>query len=108
MLRKKVEIKELEDGVIEVKINDKVFKLKEVPFMKFKMALKSVMRKDGSVDSAEFLTKLISISLVEPKLSDMEVDNLDSSINMVLLDVVSHMYNLKGVDNFLEKLRETS
>lgn len=79
-----------------------VYKMKEKPFRVFKNIQKSVTRPDGQVNSGDMITKLIAVSLVEPKLKDNEVDELPSSKAMALTGAVAKLYNLKNLqDDFM-------
>lgn len=84
------------DEKMKVEIGGKTYILEEIPFGKFKQAVKAVTKPDGRIDSMDLLTKLISLSLVEPKLKDVEVEELPTSISMALIQAVTQLYNLGG------------
>lgn len=102
-----MEITKLEDGTIKVKIKDKFYTLKEIPFSKFKQAVKAVTKPDGRIDGMDLMTKLISLSLVSPKMKDIDVEALPTSESIALMQAVSELYNLSG-ENFLRISTETS
>ena len=80
----------------------KMFKLKEKPFRVFKNVQKSVTKPDGQVNTGDMITKLIGVSLIEPKLTDQEIDELPSSQAMALTGAVAKLYNLKNLqEDFL-------
>lgn len=74
--------------------NKTVYKMKEKPYRVFKNIQKKVTSNDGNVNTGDMITKLISVSMVEPKMSDSEVDALPSSKAMMLTGAVAKLYNL--------------
>ena len=74
-----------------------VYKLKEKSFRVFKNIQKKVTGSDGQVNTGDMITKLISVSLVEPMMKDAEVDELPSSKAMLLTGAVVKLYNLKDL-----------
>ena len=101
-----MKIEKMDDGTIKVKVKDKFYTLKEIPFSKFKQAVKSVTHPDGRIDNMDLLTKLISLSLVEPKMKDVDVEALPTSIAMALVSAITELYNLGG--DFLQELERTN
>ncbi len=95
-------MEEMEDGKIKIEVKGKEYILQEIEFSKFKQLMKATTKPDGRVEFTDLLTKLISASLVEPKLKDVEVDSLPTSTVMQLTQAVIKLYNLEG-DNFLQQ-----
>lgn len=98
----------MEDGKIKVEIKGKTYILEEIPFGKFKQAVKAVTHPDGRIDSMDLMTKLISLSLVEPKLKDVDIEALPTSESMALIKAVSELYGLTGEEDFLQTSTITS
>jgi len=82
--------------------DNETFILKEKSFRVFKNIQKSVTRPDGSVNTGDMITKLISVSLIKPEMKDAEVDELPTSKAMSLTGAVAKLYNLKNLqEDFL-------
>jgi len=81
---------------------NETFTMKERPFRVFKNIQKTVSRPDGSLNTGDMMTKLISASLTKPEMKDAEVDEMPTSKAMTLTAALSRLYNLQELQqNFL-------